>query len=313
MAFVATAGRIAEVLDHIGRPLVGLGQQHPARIFVVDHLAAPLQEGVRLRQVLAVGALPLEQVGHGVEAEPVDAEVQPEPQDIDHRLLHGRVVVVQVGLMGEEPVPVELAPHRVEGPVGLLGVDEDDPGLRVAIAGVAPDVEVAVGPVRIAAGLHEPGVGVGGVVHHQVGDDPDAATVRRVKEGDEVVHGAELGQHLVEVADVIAAVTQRRVVKRRQPKAVDPEPLQIVQPVDQSEQIPCTVAVGVGEGAHQHLVEHRALEPDAVGGEGAGVGEVLGGGMRHHTAFDMSAMGRADRQSPFHWPGPLPLPRSGRI
>ena len=110
--------------------------------------------------------------------------------------------------MGEEPVPVELAPHWVERPVGLLGVDEDDPGVRVPIAGVAPDVEVAVGPVRIATGLYEPGVGIGSVVHHQVGDDPDTASVRRIKQGDEVVHGPELGQHLVEVADVVAAVTQ---------------------------------------------------------------------------------------------------------
>ena len=196
VAFVAAGGRVAEVLDHVGRPLVGLGQQHPARELVVDHLAAVLEEGVRLGQVLAVGALPLEQIGHRVQPEPVDAQVQPEPQDVDHRLLHGGVVVVQVGLVGEEPVPVELLAHRVEGPVGLLGVDEDDPRVGVALAGVAPHVEVAVGPVGVAPRLLEPRVGVGGVVHHQVGDDPDAAPVGGVEQGDEVVDGAELGQHL---------------------------------------------------------------------------------------------------------------------
>ena len=52
-------------------------------------------------------------------------------------------------------------------------------------------------------------MGVGGVVHHQVGDDPDAAAVGGVEQGDEVVDGAELGQHPVEVADVVAAVAQR--------------------------------------------------------------------------------------------------------
>ena len=31
---------VAEVLDDVGRPLVGLGQQHPAGVLVVDHLAA---------------------------------------------------------------------------------------------------------------------------------------------------------------------------------------------------------------------------------------------------------------------------------
>jgi hypothetical protein len=47
------------------------------------------------------------------------------------------------------------------------------------------------------------------VVHDQIGDDADAAPVRRVQQVDEIVDGAELGQHPVEVADVVAAVTQR--------------------------------------------------------------------------------------------------------
>ena len=124
---------VAEVLDDVGGPLVGLGEQHPAGELVVDHLAAVLEEGVRLGQVLAVGALALEQVRHRVQPEAVDAEVEPEPQDVEHRFLHGRVVVVQVGLVGEEPVPVELPAHRVEGPVRLLGVDEDDPRVRCTV------------------------------------------------------------------------------------------------------------------------------------------------------------------------------------
>jgi hypothetical protein len=49
-------------------------------------------------------------------------------------------------------------------------------------------------------------VGVGGVVHHQVGDDPDAAAVRFVDEVDEVAEVAELGQDFEVVTDVVAAV-----------------------------------------------------------------------------------------------------------
>ena len=67
------------------------------------------------------------------------------------------------------------------------------------------------------------------VVHDQVGDDADAAAVRGVEQFDEIVDGAELGQHLVEVADVVAAVAQRRVVERWQPKAVDAKPFQVVE------------------------------------------------------------------------------------
>jgi hypothetical protein len=61
---------------------------------------------VRLVEVLAVRALALEEVGHGVEAEAVEPEVQPEAQDVEHRLLDRGAVVVEVRLVGEEAVPV---------------------------------------------------------------------------------------------------------------------------------------------------------------------------------------------------------------
>ena len=81
---------VAEVVDDVGRPLVGLGQQHLARERGVDLLAQPLEVLVGLRQVLAVGAVALEQVGHGVEAEAVEADVEPEADDVEHRLLRPR-------------------------------------------------------------------------------------------------------------------------------------------------------------------------------------------------------------------------------
>ena len=276
---------IAEVLDDVGRPLVRLGQQHPAGKFVVDDLAAVLEERVRLGQVLAVGALALEQVGHRVQPEAVDAEVEPEPQDVEHRLLHGRVVVVEVGLVREEPVPVELPSHRVERPVRLLGVDEDDPRVGVLLAGVAPHVVVAVRPVGVAPRLLEPRVRFGGVVHDEVGDDADAAPVRGVQQLDEIVDGAELGQHLVEVADVVAAVTQRRIVERRQPETIDAKPLDVVELFGQPTQVTGAVGVGVVERSHQHLVEHRALEPGAIRRQGPSVPEVFGGGVLDGSAL----------------------------
>ena len=237
VAFVATGLGITEVGDDVRRPLIGLGQQHPAREFVVDHLAAALEEGMRLGQVLAVGAFAFEQVRHRVQPESVDAQPQPEAQHVDHRFLHGGVLVVQVGLVGEEAVPVELLAHRVEGPVGLLGVDEDDARVLVLLAGITPDVVVAVGPGRVAAGFLEPGVRIRGVVHHQVGDDADAALVRGIQQRDEVVDGAEFRQHLVEVTDVVAAVTQRRVVERWQPNTVDTKPFQIVESLGETSEV----------------------------------------------------------------------------
>lgn len=244
---------------------------------------------MRLGQVLAVGALALEQVGHRVQPEAVDPQAQPEADDVDHGVLHGRVVVVEVRLVGEEPVPVELFAHRVEGPVGLLGVDEDDPRVGVALAGVAPHVEVAVRAVGVVPRLLEPGVRIRRVVHHQVRDDPNAPLVRGVEQRDEILDGAELRQHLVEIPDVVSAVAQRRIVEGRQPNAVDAQPLQVVQAPQQSAQVTRPVRVGVEERPDQHLVEHGVLEPRRIGGQRGGVVEVVGVGVLDHTVLDVTA------------------------
>ena len=129
MALVA----VAEVLDDVGRPLVGLGEQHAVGVVGVDLGADALEVLVRLGQVLAVGALALVEVRDGVEAEAVEPEVQPEAQDLEHRLLDLGVVEVEVGLVGEEAVPEVGAGLLVPGPVGGLGVGEDDPRVLVPV------------------------------------------------------------------------------------------------------------------------------------------------------------------------------------
>ena len=91
------------------------------------------QELVRLGQVLAVGALALEEVGHRVEAQAVDAHVEPEVDDLEHRLAHARVVEVQVGLVGVEAVPV-VRPWRPDPRSSwTLEVLEDDARVLVAL------------------------------------------------------------------------------------------------------------------------------------------------------------------------------------
>ena len=82
MALVA----VAEVVHDVARPLVGLGQQHLARVGGVDLAPQPAEEVVGLGQVLAVGAVALEQVGDGVEPEAVEADVEPVADHVDHGL-----------------------------------------------------------------------------------------------------------------------------------------------------------------------------------------------------------------------------------
>ena len=111
---------VAEVVDDVLRPLVRLGEQQPVGVARVDLGADALEVLVRLGEVLAVRPLALEEVRHGVEPEAVDAEVEPEAQDLEHRLLHLRVVEVEVRLVVEEAVPVVLAADLVERPVRRL-------------------------------------------------------------------------------------------------------------------------------------------------------------------------------------------------
>ncbi len=124
----------------------------------------------------------------------------------EHGVLDCGVLEVQVGLVAEEPVPVVLAAHRVEGPVRLLGVDEDDPRVAILGVGLGPHVVVAVRPGRVGARGLEPWVLVAGVVHDEVGDDPHAALVGLFDQFDEVAEVTELGQDREVVGDVVPAV-----------------------------------------------------------------------------------------------------------
>ena len=64
---------VAEVLLHVFRPLIGLGEQHAIGKCGVDLGANALQDRVRLGQILVAGAFALDQVGHRIEPQPVDA------------------------------------------------------------------------------------------------------------------------------------------------------------------------------------------------------------------------------------------------
>ena len=170
---------VAEVRGRVLGPLVRLGEQHAIREARVDVRAQLLQELVRRGQVLAVRPLRLVQVGDGVEAQSVDALAEPEVDDAEQRLVHRRVLEVQIGLVGVEAVPEVAARDRIPRPVRRLEVLEDDARLPVALGGVAPDVEVAFDrPGRGAARALEPRVLVGRVVEDQLGDDAEAARVR---------------------------------------------------------------------------------------------------------------------------------------
>ena len=219
---------------------------------------------MRFGQVLAVGALALEQVRHRVGAEAVDAHFQPEAHHVDHLTAHGRVIVIEIGLAGIEAVPEVLPGGFVPGPVGFLGIQEDNARFGILLVGIAPHVVVAIRRVAVGAGGLEPGVLVGGVVEHQVHDHVQAAGVGLVEQGAEIVHRAVSWGDVVVVGDIVAVVFERRGIDGQQPDAVDPQVFDVVEFSDQAAQVAAPVGVAIAEGAHVHFVENGVFVPESV-------------------------------------------------
>ena len=140
---------------------------------LVHVLAQDLEERVRFGEVLAGGAVALVEVGDGVEAHAVDAQFEPEVERVEDGALDGRRVIVEIGLMRIEAMPVERLGGRVPGPVGVLEVLEDDAGVLELVGRVVPDVVAARAPPGARRAL-EPRMLIGGVI-----DDRSVITVCR--------------------------------------------------------------------------------------------------------------------------------------
>ena len=262
VAFVA----IAEIVAHVLGPLVGLSQEQAVLVMLVDHRAHLLDHFMGLGQVFVIGALAHAQVRNGVEAQAVHPHVEPKAHHADDGLYHFRVVVVEVRLVGEKTMPVIGLGLIVPLPVGGLGVGKDDPRLLKFHDRIAPHIELALARSgrRLARGL-KPGVLVGGVVDHQLGNDTDAAPMRLVHEFSKIAQRAIVGMHIPVVGDVVAVVTHRRGVEGQQPDGVDAEVLHVVELFEQAAKIPAAVVVGISKGLDVQLIDNRVLVPQGIG------------------------------------------------
>jgi hypothetical protein len=199
----------------------------------------------------------------GVDAEAVDAAVQPEAQDVVHRRLDLGVVPVEVRLLGQERVQVPLARRLVQGPRGARRLELRHPvvGRPAVRRAVAPDVPVALGIVAARARRGEPRVPVRGVVGHPVEDHPDPAGVAAFDEAVEVGQRAERRIDVAVVRDVVAEVRHGGGVDRRQPHRRHAEVVQVVDALRDPREVADAVAVGVRERPRVDLVDGAALPP----------------------------------------------------
>ena len=134
---------------------------------------------MRFRQVLAVGAFALVEVGHGIQPHPVHAHRHPEFNDIHQAADDIGAVEIQIRLMMIEAMPEVLIGDRIPRPIRRFEIFEDDPRVFVLIGKVIPDVEVSRrAPGLGAARTLKPGMLVRCVIQHQFGYDTNAAPMR---------------------------------------------------------------------------------------------------------------------------------------
>ena len=272
---------------------VGVHQRAPAAIHVlhlvavedggVDHLAtsahrllAAVVEVGAHRQHEALGVFQV-RVGHvlaqperDVDPEPVDAEIEPEPQRLQPVGDDLGVGPVQVRLRRVERVQVPLpgSAVRLDDPLPRRAAEPADPVVRRQLAArsaaVAEVVPRAGGTAGCGCeGLLEPRAIDRRVVRDDVDDDPQPPPVRLLDEVDRVGQRAERRIDRARVRDVIAGVVSGGGVERRQPDRVDAQLLEVVQPRDDAREVAEAVAVRVLERTRIDLVDGCAVPPGA--------------------------------------------------
>jgi hypothetical protein len=252
------------------RQLVAVGVAEETHLLVVRQVdlaehhrvaAAARDVSAQLPQELVLGSIvAVDDERHGIHPETVDAELEPEADGLRDLFAHLGVVGGEVGLVPIERVLVVLTRCLVEEPDSVFDVGEHAFG-RVFGNIVAPLVEVAVAAVGARAGLLEPRMPVGGVVHHEVDDHAHAAVVRGAQHLHHVAQRAVAGIDAVVVLDVVAVVTLGRGVERGEPQARHAELGEVVEPLRETAQVAHAVAVGVQVRLDVEVVEDRGLPP----------------------------------------------------
>ena len=220
------------------RPALAPGKELTEAAEHVIFLARP-------RQVCAFGG---NHKGNRVHAKAIDAKLQPEAHDLQNLGLHLRIAGVEVGLKIIEAMKVVCLRGLLVVPCGLLHSGEDDAGCSILWFLLRPNVPLAILRLRIATGLAEPWMLVGGVVHDQVDEDTDTALFAALREFHEIAKRAETRIHAVVVRDVVAAIFAGRWLKRHQPKRRDAHPVEIIKAAHQALEVANAVAVCIHIG-----------------------------------------------------------------
>ena len=188
------AGQIRPVIGHQTVDWeVSLPNHHPIRISVsnpshrfdrgvharlIDRSGlqpAPLRRHswppVRVQRVVPVLLVFMKMVDC-IHPESIDAPIEPEPEHIAHGLLHIRIAPIEVRLLLQVRVVVVLAGHFVESPCRTAKLALPVVGRGTVRLRVSPDIPVPLWMELRGAALLKPRMLVGGVVRHEIKNDP---------------------------------------------------------------------------------------------------------------------------------------------
>src|SRR5215217_5677415 len=84
------------------------------------------KEGMCFGQVFTIGTFTLKEIRNSIEPEPVYAHPAPEIEHTEHFFLNSRIIIIQVGLMMKEAMPVILLCHGVPSPVRRFKILENN-------------------------------------------------------------------------------------------------------------------------------------------------------------------------------------------
>ena len=220
------------------------------------HVHQP-DQGMYLRQVTAVGAQFFPDIRRRVQTDYINAVIA----EVEHIRCHivedCRIRVVQIPLIGIEGRHDDFAGLLAPGKVsGRSGGEDLGHGLLELIGDIPVIIEEV--PVLIflltGAGALRPLMVFTGVVHDEVDADAHAQAVAFVAQGRQILHGAQLGLHLAEIGNSIAAVASvlGAFQQRHQVEIVDAAFTDIVKMLPDALQV-AREAVGIHEHT-QHLI-----------------------------------------------------------
>ena len=197
----------------------------------------------------------------GVEAETVDAAIEPEARDLDDRFLHRQTVEIEIRHLRQEVVQMVLPAPRFPAPG--RATHPALPVVRHAAVGfgVDPDVPVSLGVVATAAAFGKPCMLGGGMAPDLIDQHLQPERMRARQQNIEIRQRAEAWIDAAVIADVIAEIAHRTGEERTDPEPVDTEVGDVVQALGESTQVADAIAVAVGKAARVDLIQHRASPP----------------------------------------------------